>query len=69
MGARSRNKPQYWLYYKICCEPGSVFGNQGDELDINAALVIADGGTCKLNPVRSDARPEVIPTSDSSPCL
>ena len=65
----SRNKSQYWLYYRICCEPGSVFGNQGDELDIKAALVISDGGTCKLDPVRSDATPEVIPTSDSSPCL
>lgn len=65
----SRLKSQYWLYYRICCQPGSVFGNQGDPVKINAAMVIFDGSSCKLDPVRSDQTPDIIPISDSSPCL
>src|SRR5215471_16401389 len=33
------NKPQYWLYYRICCKPGGVFGAQGTSVDIDLSLV------------------------------
>ena len=63
----SRIKPQYWLYYKICCEPGLLIGNLGDTVDIDLNLVIDNGGVCSLDPVRED-RPEVIPSADSNTC-
>jgi hypothetical protein len=63
----SVSKPQFWLYYKICCEPGSVFGAQGSSVDIDLALLIDNGGACQLDPVREE-RPEVIPSSDSPSC-
>ena len=63
----SRIKPQYWLYYKICCSPGTIFGALGDTVDIDLNLVIDNGGVCSLDPVRED-RPEVIPSADSNTC-
>ena len=64
----SRIKPQYWLYYNVCCEPGVLFGDRGDRVDIDLNLVINDNGQCVLNPVRKDSKPEVIPISDSNTC-
>jgi hypothetical protein len=64
----SVSKPQFWLYYRICCKPGSVFGAQGTSVDIDLSLLINNGPSCQLDPVREE-RPELIPTSDSSPCI
>lgn len=62
------NKPQYWLYYRICCVPGSVFGAQGTSVDIDLSLLIDQGvAGCRLDPVREE-RPELIPPSDSGTC-
>jgi hypothetical protein len=65
----SVSKSQFWLYYRICCKPGSVFGAQGSKVDVDLSLLINDGPSCKLDPVRSDQSPEVIPSSDTTPCL
>ena len=65
----ARVKEQYWLFYQICCEPALGFGALGSRIDIDAALVIENNGVCTLNPIRPDQTPEVIPLSDSGPCL
>jgi hypothetical protein len=62
-------KPQYWLYYKVCCTPGTPLGNQGDRVTIQSALVIENNNQCTLDPIRNDMTPEVIPQADSSQCI
>jgi len=65
----ARFKSQYWIYFKLCCKPALGFGAQGDHIQTDLDMYIENNGSCTVDPVRDDQTPEVIPLTETGPCL